>query len=161
MSGQPLTRESDAQDATKQAGPIRSGESDLADRLRELIGDESHSSFARRCGVGETTLRKYLDGADPSTKRLIAMAEAGRCTVEWLATGRGPKKHGAPVASQPADLGDLSRLTATIAAVEEGLRQIHRKLPPDKYAEVVAAAYQLMTSQSSTAQIVQFIRVAA
>lgn len=105
-------------------------------------------------------MRKYLAGAEPSTFRLVAIADTANVNIEWLATGRGPKK-GTAQASQPADLGDLSRLTATIAAVEEGLRQIHRKLPPDKYAEVVAAAYQLMTSQSSTAQIVQFIRVAA
>lgn len=130
----------------------------MAGRIRDLIGDESHASFARRCGVGETTLRKYLGGADPSTARLVAMADANNVSIEWLATGRGSRKR---VPSQPADLGDLDRLTRTVAAVEEGLRSVKLTLPPDKYAELVAAAYQLMAAPASTgAQIIQFIRAA-
>ena len=129
-------------------------------RLREVIGAEPNVVFARRCGIGETTLRKYLDGADPSTSRLVAIADVANVSVEWLATGRGSKQRAATRA--PVVFDDLDRLTRTIAAVQEGLQAIGRTLLPDKYAELVAAAYQLMTaSTSNTAQIVSFIRAAA
>ncbi len=38
-------------------------EETLADRLQMIIGSESVASFAQRSGVGESLLRKYLNGA--------------------------------------------------------------------------------------------------
>ncbi|MEY4413430.1 MAG: hypothetical protein RIQ53_723 [Pseudomonadota bacterium] len=159
-----------------QERPTRQTESDVATRLREVMGDEPHAAFARRCGVGETTLRKYLAGADPSTSRLVAMADAARVNLEWLATGRGPKVRStarttdaqtmsAVVESRPT-FDDIARLTATIAAVQEGLVSVNLTLPPAKYAELVAAAYELMgggteAAQPQSAHVVRFIRAAA
>lgn len=62
----------------------------LADRLQRIIGSESVASFARRSGVGESLLRKYLNGALPNSNNLVLMADAAGCYVDWLACGRPP-----------------------------------------------------------------------
>lgn len=187
--------------------PIRPAESELGKRIAEVIGDESLSSFGRRCGLAESLLRKYLAGAQPSTDRLVAIADAGNVRIAWLAAGRGPMKGSdehPPTSAEPGKLSDLFkpgldhliavcragnisldwiatgegpvhlqahspvtfsdpvRLRLAIEAVEEGLRAIGRALPPDKYAQLVVAAYQLMPSpDTDRAKVVDFIKAAA
>jgi transcriptional regulator with XRE-family HTH domain len=161
MPDQRLSIESDAPTGADGARPIRGVESDVASRLLELIGDEPHAAFARRVGVGETTLRKYLGGADPSTSRLVAIADTTNVSLEWLAAGRGPKERRAAPPPAPHPI-DLDRLRETLWAVEEGLRNIRRTLPPDKYAQLVVAAYNLMGQpKTDSANVVQFIKAAA
>lgn len=78
--------------------PIRTSDSKtetdaFATRLRECIGDEPVASFARRCGIPEANLRNYLTGTNkPVYDRLAAIAEVAGVTLDWLATGRGPKR---------------------------------------------------------------------
>lgn len=156
MPNQRLRAQSELPEAAQKSVPISAAESELAARIQDAIGDEPVAAFGRRSGISESLLRKYLVGAVPSLLKAAAIASAANVSIEWLATGRGSRKR---VPSQPADLGDLDRLTRTVAAVEEGLRSVKLTLPPDKYAELVAAAYQLMGAATSTsAQIVQFIR---
>lgn len=62
----------------------------LADRLQRIIGSESVAPFARRSGVGESLLRKYLNGALPNSNNLVLRADASGCYVDWLACGRPP-----------------------------------------------------------------------
>jgi transcriptional regulator with XRE-family HTH domain len=62
----------------------------LAARLQAIIGKESVSSFARRCGLAESVLRTYLrDGRMPPLDKACAIAAAAGVTVDWLATGNG------------------------------------------------------------------------
>ncbi|EXI82131.1 MAG: helix-turn-helix protein [Candidatus Accumulibacter appositus] len=64
----------------------------LAARLKAVIGEESVSSFARRCGMAESVLRTYLrDGRMPPLDRALAIAAAAGVSVDWLATGRGAR----------------------------------------------------------------------
>ncbi len=63
----------------------------LSTRLAQIIGSESVASFARRSGVGESLLRKYLKGAQPNAQNLVLLADAGGASVDWLATGRLPR----------------------------------------------------------------------
>ncbi|HCO78260.1 MAG TPA: transcriptional regulator [Rhodocyclaceae bacterium] len=65
--------------------------SGLPARLRECIADETVSSFARRCQLPEATIRSYLDGKKPVFDKLVKIADAAGVTVDWLATGRGPR----------------------------------------------------------------------
>ncbi|MBF0177203.1 MAG: helix-turn-helix transcriptional regulator [Magnetococcales bacterium] len=73
---------------------IPNASSDLesfAARLKTIIASESLRSFAERSGVSVTVLRQYLAGhSDPARAKLIAMANAGGVSVQWLATGEGP-----------------------------------------------------------------------
>jgi phage repressor protein C with HTH and peptisase S24 domain len=65
----------------------------FAARLKSVIADESVRSFARRCDLSETSVRKYLGAiADPARSILVNMAKAGGVSVEWLATGQGPRE---------------------------------------------------------------------
>ena len=165
MSSQRLAGESELATSGREAVPIRSPESELAKRIADVVGEEPAAVFGRRCGINESLLRKYMGGTVPSLFRGAAIAEAANVSLEWLATGRGEKKRGAAAAQPgpaPVVFDDQARLQATVEAVEEGLRSINRKLPPAKYAELVAAAYTLMNPASpSTAGVVQFIRAAA
>ena len=75
-----------------QARHIQDDECDaLKKRIIETVGDSKVSWFARECGFGESLLRKYLAGSQPNTLNLVAIARVGGVTVDWLATGRGPK----------------------------------------------------------------------
>ena len=74
--------------------PIQEQERDaLVERLLELIGDSSANSFAKEAGVSEGTIRNIIRGSMPRMDNLIAIANGGGVTVEWLATGRGSKHY--------------------------------------------------------------------
>jgi transcriptional regulator with XRE-family HTH domain len=74
----------------------------VSDRIKEAIGDEPVAAFARRCGFGESLLRKYLSGSEPSATNLSRIADAAGVSLEWLATGRGKKER------KPASEKDFS-----------------------------------------------------
>lgn len=48
--------------------------------------------FAEAAAISESMVRKYLAGAEPTRQSLIAMARAGNVSLEWLATGEGPRR---------------------------------------------------------------------
>jgi len=57
-------------------------------RLNKTIGSNSARSFAIKAGISPTALRKYIDGdSTPNLERLIAIADAGNVSIQWLATG--------------------------------------------------------------------------
>jgi transcriptional regulator with XRE-family HTH domain len=63
----------------------------MAGRLVELIGSHSVSSFARKTGLSDPLMRKYLNGALPNTGNLVQIADACGVSVDWLAAGLPPK----------------------------------------------------------------------
>lgn len=60
-------------------------------RVLQLIGEENQSEFARRAGISQSGLNRILHGGDAGREMLIAIANAGGRSVEWLATGEEPK----------------------------------------------------------------------
>ena len=74
----------------------------FSERLTQLKGDLNISAFARKVGIGVTTLRKYLEGATPGADKLVQIARALNVDVGWLATGEGTPEAGAA--------GDLVRV---------------------------------------------------
>lgn len=62
------------------------------DRLRQLIGTDSVNAFRLKCGIGDSTFRKYLKGTTPGLDKVISIAEAANVNIEWLATGKGPMR---------------------------------------------------------------------
>ena len=166
--------ESDRHDIGHFSGHIRAEESDqLVKRLLEVIGDEPLLAFSRRCGIGEGTLRNVIKtNASPRTEHMVAIADAANVTVEWLATGRPPKWRKDLLAAldavtnqaqASAPLGDRARLATAVRAVEEGLAGAKLTMPPAKKAELICAAYDLITENTpkNSAQIVQLIRLVA
>ena len=59
-------------------------------RLRESFAGESVNAFAKKCGIGESSLRSYLSGSFPSIDRAAMIARAAGVSLEWLVTGYGP-----------------------------------------------------------------------
>lgn len=74
----------------------------FSNRLLTLIGDGTVSDFARRVGLGESLIRKYLKGSEPTLSRARQIAEATHCSLEWLATGEGHPYHETNVVNMAA-----------------------------------------------------------
>lgn len=142
---------------------------DIASRIREVMNQESQASFARRCGVSEGAIRKYLLGASPSTENLIAMASAANVNIEWLATGRGAKQRSTTVnngnvvvnggsmaigngntvhAAGKSDV-DIGQLTKALQIT--GADPVHAKM--------VSAVYDLLQSGAPLTQIANLVNV--
>ncbi|NJK63114.1 MAG: helix-turn-helix transcriptional regulator [Synechococcaceae cyanobacterium SM2_3_1] len=60
-------------------------------RLRQIIGNSTILHFAKRIGVPDSTMRKYLNGHQPTADRLVTIAEATGISLQWLLTGEGPQ----------------------------------------------------------------------
>ncbi|MDC7787325.1 helix-turn-helix transcriptional regulator [Rhodoplanes sp. TEM] len=56
-------------------------------RLQELVSGSTQADFARRAGISQSGLNKILGGGDPSLATIIALAKAGRVSLEWLVAG--------------------------------------------------------------------------
>lgn len=74
----------------------------FADRLQVLIGDTNVSAFARKVGLSESLIRKYLKGSEPSLSRADQIARKANVSLEWLATGCGYQYRQAEIVDQPA-----------------------------------------------------------
>ncbi|EKE1131713.1 helix-turn-helix transcriptional regulator [Salmonella enterica] len=58
-------------------------------RLEEAMGGESKTAFAKKCGVSDTVIGKYLRGESyPSINKLPAIANACGKSMNWLIIGR-------------------------------------------------------------------------
>ena len=64
----------------------------FSERLRRVIereeGRGKKQAFARKIGVKPQQLSRYLHGRIPDAPTLLAIAEAGQVSVDWLLTGR-------------------------------------------------------------------------
>lgn len=65
----------------------------LGSRIEELIKVAGGvAPLSRAAGVSRASIDKWRkDGADPSTSNILALSDATKVTLEWLATGHGPK----------------------------------------------------------------------
>ena len=140
ITNQVLTGQKDAIQLSSDSRPFPHEETDVRERILELIGAGSSASFSRLTGIPESSLRAYLTkGTKPGMEHLVAMAQAKGVTIDWLATGREPKLR-ADVIKAAGGL-DKQRLQDAIAAVEEGLRVAQKRLSPDKHAELISLIY--------------------
>ena len=70
--------------------PVKQGVEGFSERLKKVLGNESVRSFCRRLGMSDRGFRAYLDGSSyPSLEKLVAIANTGNVSVEWLAVGKG------------------------------------------------------------------------
>lgn len=67
----------------------------FGDRLKQAIGADKPYAFAKKCGVSESLLRKYLSEASiPSVEKAWAMAKTAGVSLDWLAGGEGEMRPG-------------------------------------------------------------------
>jgi transcriptional regulator with XRE-family HTH domain len=88
----------------------------LALLIQRERGRGKKQVFARKIGVKPQQLSRYLKGQIPDTRTLLAIAEVGQVSVDWLLTGREAwAREGIelPDAAQPL-LCRLARLPAPV-----------------------------------------------
>ena len=66
-----------------------SGINRFGERLKIAIGDESLLSFAKKCGLSDSLIGRYIRGASyPGIDKLALIASATGRSIEWLITGK-------------------------------------------------------------------------
>lgn len=111
--------------------------SELADRLRELIGDQSERNFARIINTSQSTLRSVLGGTRPSVDFLVAVAKGTNVSVDWLVGLEGAQR-------QTGGQVNARYLEVALEIVEEWLDQENRTMDAKKKANVVTQIYQFI-----------------
>jgi len=61
---------------------------ELSLSLRQLVGEDSILHFAQQVGIPDITLRKYLDGVQPTADNRHLAAATG-VNLNWILTGQG------------------------------------------------------------------------
>lgn len=114
------------------------------------MGDSSIRGFARKAGVSDTFLRQCLAGrTEPTRTKLILLARAGRCSVEWLAAGNPSDTAGKGIRDAGPGIGsiDSDLLRSIIETVEEVLSEHDHPLAADRKALIIAALYDRQLGQ--------------
>jgi transcriptional regulator with XRE-family HTH domain len=81
----------------------------LACVIKQEGGRAKKQAFARKIGVKPQQLSRYLKGQLPDAPTLLAIAEVGQVSVDWLLTGR-EVRGGEAGGTDPASLAGLRRL---------------------------------------------------
>lgn len=65
----------------------------FSERLRSIVSSGSGRDFAKKAGIGYSTVHNYLQAvSSPTLENLVLLAKAGDVSVEWLATGKESTK---------------------------------------------------------------------
>ncbi|WP_321448450.1 helix-turn-helix transcriptional regulator [uncultured Cohaesibacter sp.] len=88
----------------------------LKERLKQLVGQESVLSFAQKCEIGESSMRKYLDGRVPGLDKAAQIAKACNVSLQWLATGEGAMRPEEQVAQKSDEYIGIPRYDASLSA---------------------------------------------
>lgn len=91
---------------------------DFKGRLRLIIPYRGENAFARRAGISPSGLRGALKNGNTGREMLIAIAREGRVSLEWLATGQGPRT--ADADRNALGDGEVAAYTAASPAARSG-----------------------------------------
>jgi transcriptional regulator with XRE-family HTH domain len=109
------------------------------DRLILAINGESVNSFAKKCGVRESLLRKYLTGATvPGMDKVISIANTANVMIEWLSTGKGPMRY------DESKKFTVSKIELINDILEDYKKELGDKFTPEKKSEVIHKLYELL-----------------
>jgi len=123
------------------------------ERVRTAMAGESEAKFAKRAGIGQSTLNGILNGRTaPSLDVSIAIAIAGKVRLEWLATG-SDEQSPALIMPDRATLEDAIRLmeevletagrTANLQTKAKAVTEIYSLLVEDKHGSTVPLPQQI------------------
>lgn len=116
---------------------------EFADRLRVLIGNSTVSAFARKVGMSESLIRKYLKGSDPSLSRAGQIARKTEVELDWLAFGQGePKRR-----SYSVDSGALNIAQKIKRLINS---KLERDLSEHEGLAVIIATYQYVIAHKKS-----------
>lgn len=109
----------------------------FAGRLRALMGRESVAAFARRVGISEAMMRKYLNGSEPTLSRANQIAQRANCSLEWLATGHGYQY-------RQAEVVDMAAVELALELTLEQIGTEKAQLSNEKALKLLIAIYQYL-----------------
>lgn len=133
----------------------------FCERLREVRATLgfTQEQFAELGGVKKQAQSMYESGKRfPDAEYLTAIAGAG-ADVLYILTGERRSSVPLPEASQlPPRLRE--RLASAISAVEAGLEAVNRGASPKIKAELIMAAYDILSrdGEAATAQIIRLVK---
>ena len=113
--------------------------SDFAHRLKELMAEQSISSFARKVELSESLIRKYLKGSEPSLAKANQIAQKANCSLEWLATGEGYQY-------RKAEVVDMQALEKAVQLTLAEVKHHDLSVENEKVMKVIVATYQYLRS---------------
>lgn len=77
----------------------------FVERLAEACANfPSRAAVARAANIPPSSLQAYFEGTEPTRPALVALAQAAKVSLDWLASGRGYKE---PHPSVPDDYGEI------------------------------------------------------
>lgn len=72
---------------------------EFAVRLREAFDGASNAEIARRLSANDSTIKFYTDATRlPIYEMLVEISRVTGCNLNWLMTGRGPRRIEKPTA---------------------------------------------------------------
>lgn len=66
----------------------KAGIGSVAERIKELMGEDSLRKFSLKVGMSDGAIRKILQGSTPSLDSALKIATACNVSIDWLATGK-------------------------------------------------------------------------
>lgn len=106
-------------------------------RLKELIGSQPISAFARKVDLSEALIRKYLKGSDPGLSKANQIAIKANCSLEWLATGEGYQY-------RKAEVVDMEALENAIQLSQAFFKETELNINMEKQMKLIVAGYQYL-----------------
>lgn len=102
---------------------------EFVSRLKKLMGEDSTLRFAKRCGIDEGSMRKYLEGKSlPGLLNAKKIADAEGVSIDWLA--------GSDNNPNSADLVLIPRLDVSASAGDGALTIAYE----DEASDLIAVA---------------------
>jgi transcriptional regulator with XRE-family HTH domain len=145
-----------------------------------IIGNQMQAAIV--AGVSISTLQRYIRGeVDPSLEGMVRIARQAGISLDWLATGEGPRRpsvdaadpyqvppdgvkeemRSGPLTTQPlVNTGD-SGVKVAVALSVAALGDQSQGLRPDRLADLVDAAHQLLQAGADPALVRRLIAAAA
>jgi hypothetical protein len=178
-------RESDAAAVPCESDASRQIQADsMGDRILAVArGFPTKKAAAIAADVSVDSLDRYIkqDGQGLSVATLILLAKAGGVTVEWLATGASPMRPGeapqAPVAGPegqaPQAVADglppryaghnaaVSGVKSAVSLAVAALGDQSQHIEPERLADLIDAAHQLLQEGADPALVRRLIAAAA
>lgn len=132
------------------------------ERFAEALDKESIYAFAKRTGISESLIRKYLNGTSvPGLDNATLIARSLGVSLDWMTTGKGPKQWEAQeqATQEPSEPAlDMPRLVDAMETVEAGLQDAHSGMRPKPKAELVALVYQYLEEEDEPTKLLRLVK---
>jgi transcriptional regulator with XRE-family HTH domain len=115
----------------------------FSNRLLTFKNGLTHKAFAKKLGVSDALLRKYINGSDPSLSKAMQIAERTGSSLTWLASGKEKKATIPHSADVEINLSTLEHAIVTVSHVdyEHKLNLTH-----EQKAKLIITSYEYIKS---------------